>query len=344
MLMESHFISDEQNVTDRTELLNKILGKFLEQNEIKLLLKYSQPVSFNSGEELLKQGVCVDGLYLILEGTVLVNAIIMGQGTTRLESLFQGQFVGAISFMEKGPCLTSFVASDKVLCLLIPNSYFQRLANDAPDTKYKLLQELARQICSRLKTTHDIVTSFISESEMTSLSFFDRVIHSLNQPAKIVFENSGVNKNYLYDNPLFKSFTKEEFDELFHHFVMLDASKNCKLISEGEKNASCYLVLYGAIQSCIIQDGKLAKLSVIGPGTLLASIGCIDRSSAFNITYITCEQTILFKLPVAELQLIKESKPELWYKLYELICGSVTALKKSIDKLNIRLHTENYNR
>ncbi|WP_298626769.1 Crp/Fnr family transcriptional regulator [uncultured Legionella sp.] len=342
--MDDHFISDEQDISELNELANRALGKYLGPNEINLLLKYSQPVLFNSGEVLLQQGVRIDGIYLILQGTVLVNAIIMGQGTKRLESLFPGQFVGAISFMEKGPCFTSFLATDNVLCLLIPNSYFQRLAYDSPDTKYKLFQELARQICLRLKTSHDIVTSFISESKMTSLSFFDRVIHSLNQPSKMVFEDSGVNKDYLYNNPLFKAFTTEELEELFHHFVMLDASKNCKLISEGEKNASCYLVLYGAIQSCIIQDGKLAKLSVIGPGTLLASIGCIDRSSSFNITYITCEQTMLFKLPVAALQLIKEEKPELWYKLYELICGSVTALKKSIDKLNIRLHTELYNR
>lgn len=342
--MESRFILDELDTVKLDELLNKILSKFMDQNEMKLLLKYSQPVSFHPGEQLLKQGEHIEGIYFLIQGTVLVNAVIMGQGITRLESLFQGQFVGAISFMKKGPCLTSFLASDNVLCLLIPNNYFQRLANDAPATKYKILHELARQICARLKTSHDIVTSFISESEMTSLSFFDRVIYSLNQPTKIAFEESGVNKNYIYSYPLFKSFTKEEFDELFQHFVMLDASKNCKLISEGEKNASCYLVLFGAIQSCIIQDGKLAKLSVIGPGTLLASVGCIDRTSSFNITYITCEQTILFKLPVAELQLIKESKPELWYKLYELICGSVTALKKSVDKLNIRLNTETYNR
>lgn len=343
--MDSHFISAEQDdEPDLNDLLNKVLGKFLDQDEIKLLLKYSHPTSFNPGEVLLKQGIHLEGIYLVLQGTVFVNAIIMGQGTARLESLFPGQLVGIISFMEKGPCFTSFIAYDQVLCLLIPNSYFQRLASDGLETRYKLFQELARQICDRLKITHDVIASFISESKMTSLSFFDRVIYSLNQPTKIGFEQSGISKSYLQSFTLFKSFTRQEFGELFNHFMMLEASKNCKLISEGDKNASCYLVLYGAIQSCIIQDGKLAKLSVIGPGTLLASIGCIDKSVAFNVTYITCEQTLLFKLPVSELQLIKENKPELWYKLYELICGSAAALKKSMDKLNIRLRTETYNR
>ncbi|MBL7481520.1 Crp/Fnr family transcriptional regulator [Legionella bononiensis] len=326
------------------QLVDEILGKFLDQHELALLLKYSQIDSFKPGETFLCQGQNIEGIYLILEGIVLVNAIIMGQGNTRLETLFPGQFLSTISFIEHSPCHTSFLATDTVLCLFIPNTYFQRLANDYPETKYKLMRVIMGQICARLKTIHDIVASFISESEMTSLSFFERVLYSLNQPKKLSVAESGFDLELLQKSPLFKSFTKDDYDALLTYFELLDAPKNCKLINENEKNASCYLVMYGGIQTCIIQDGKHAKLSVIGPGTLLASIGCIDTASAFNITYITCEHTVLFKLSVTSLQLIKENRPDLWYKLFELICGSLTALKKSIDKLNIRLHTETYNR
>lgn len=326
------------------QLPDEILGTFLNQQEINLLLKFSQIASYKSGETILQQSELIDGVYIILEGNVLVNAIIMGQGITRLETLFPGQFLGAISFIDKCPCLTSFVATKSVLCLYIPDSYFQRLSYAYPETKHKIFEVIVGQICDRLKIAHDIVTSFISESEMTSLSFFDRVAYSLNQPKKINFEDTGINKERLRNSHVFNSFTKEEFNELLAHFVTYDAPKNCKLINEGDNSAACYLVLFGGIQSCIIHDAKLAKLSVIGPGTLLASIGCVDTDANFNITYITCEQSILFKLPVSTLQLIKESQPELWYKLYELICGSLTALKKSVDKLNIRLHTETYNR
>ncbi|KTD44816.1 Crp/Fnr family transcriptional regulator [Legionella quateirensis] len=336
--------SDQDEGPHTNQLVTEILGKSLDQNEVTLLLKYSHIDSFKSGETFLRQGQKIDGIYLLLEGIVLVNAIIMGQGNTRLETLFPGHFLSTISFIEHSPCHTSYLATDSVLCLFIPNRYFQRLSNDYPETKYKLMHLITGQICARLKTIHDIVTSFISESEMTSLSFFERVLYSLNQPKKLISAERGLDQELLQKSPLFKSFTKEEFDALLNYFELLDAPKNCKLINESDKNASCYLVLYGGIQTCIIQEGKHAKLSVIGPGTLLASIGCIDTASTFNITYITCEQTVLFKLSVTSLQLIKESRPELWYKLFELICGSLTALKKSIDKLNIRLHTETYNR
>lgn len=326
-------------------LLEINLGNFLDHHELNLLLQHSHICSFEIGETILNQGELIEGIYIILEGMVLLTAQMMGQGVTKLETLHSGHFLSAIAFIEQGPCPTSFIATtDDVQCLFIPNSYFQILAVDYPETRYKFLNIITKQICARIKTTHDTVTSFISESDMMSLSIFERVIYSLNQPKKIIFEESGVDKKLLKNIPIFKEFYKGEIDNLLNQFIMFDVPKNCKLLIEGDKNASCYLVIYGAIQTCIIQNSKFAKLSVIAPGTLLASIGCVDQSSSFNITFITCEPTILLKLDNTSLQLIKKSQPELWYKLFNLICSSLTALKKSIDKLDIRLHTENYNR
>jgi CRP-like cAMP-binding protein len=166
---------DKDEGPHSNQLVNEVLGKFLDQHELILLLKYSQIDSFKPGEIFLRQGQKIEGIYLILEGIVLVSAIIMGQGNTRLETLFPGHFLSTISFIEHSPCHTSFIATDSVLCLFIPNTYFQRLTNDYPETKYKLMHVITEQICARLKTVHDIVTSFISESEMTSLSFFDQI-------------------------------------------------------------------------------------------------------------------------------------------------------------------------
>ncbi len=268
----------------------------------------------------------------------------MREGVTNLETLHPGHFLNSTGFIENCSCPASFIASNTVLCLFISDTYFKLLSVEHPETHYKLFELIASQICTRIKSIHDIVISFISDLDMTSLSFLDRMVYSLKQPKKIVLEEREINKELFKQSPIFESFNKDEVDILFNHFVILDAPKNCKLLSEVEKNSSCFVVIYGAIQTCIMQNNKLAKLSVIGPGTLLASIGCVDNTSSFNMTYITCEHTILCKLSESELQSIKTDQPELWYKLFYLICGSLAALKKSIDKLDIRLHTETYNR
>lgn len=345
--MDNKIVTEPDNISkteDPNILLTNNLSDFLDEHELELLLKHSKMSSFTSGETILRQGEKTDKIYIIIEGSVLVSAQIMGRGVTNLEILHPGQFLTSIGLSEYGPCPTSFIATSKTLCLIIPNSYFELLSVDYPETKYKILLVMAEQICNRLKIIHDIATSFISDSDMSSLSFFERVVYSFNQPKKIIFEENHIDKALVQNMPSLKSFTKNEANFLCNHFTILDAPKNCTLIGGGEKNACCYVVLYGAIQSCIIKDSKLAKLSVIGPGTLLASIGCIDNTTSFNFTYITCEQTILCKLTESTLQLIKDNQPQIWYKLFNLICSSLTALKKSVDKLDIRLHIENYNR
>ena len=344
--MESKIVTEADNLAKRdnlNKLMTSKLNSFLSLQELELLFKHSKIASFPPGDTLLHQGEKTNGIYIIIEGIVLVIAQIMGRGVTDLEKLSPGDFITPIGFIEHCPCPTSFIASTTTTCLIIPYSYFKLLSIDYPLTQYKILQVIAEQIYKQLKIIHGTVTAFISDSDMTSLSFFDRVIYSLNQPKKIHFSDCANNVR-LQNLYLFNSFSKEEMDILCKQFVTLDTPKNCKLISEGEKNISCYLVIYGAIQSCVMQNNKLAKLSVIGPGRLLASTGCIAPESIFQFTYSTCEHSILCKLTESSLLLIKENEPELWYKLFNLICGSLEALKKSMDKLNIRLHIENYNR
>ncbi|MCE0721792.1 MULTISPECIES: cyclic nucleotide-binding domain-containing protein [Legionella] len=342
--MDNMVIESDESELNLNKQLTRSIGDFLNPLELELLVKYAKTSSFTEGETIVHQGERADSVYLILEGTVLVTARVMSESVTNMETLQPGIFFTASSFIEDEPCSTSFIASSTVLCLVIPRSYFELLSADFPETRYKLLQVIAQQICNRLKTVHDIITSFISDSDMTSLSFFERMIYSLNQPKKIIFEASTIDKSEIENLLLYKSFTQDEIDTLLKQFVILNAPKNCKLVNEGDNTASCYLVIYGAIQSCIIQDGKLAKLSVIGPGRLIASIGCVEHDVLFNFTYVTCEHTILCKLSESTIQLIQKNNPRLWYKLFNLIFESLVALKKSIYKLDIRLHIENYNR
>lgn len=345
--MDSDFLTANENTEAMSwlyELENTDLSHYMDERELEILLKHSKTTTFVAGELILQQGKKSEGIYILLNGTVLVNARLMGQGFTPIESLSAGHFLGEISFIEKGPCSTSYVAQDKVQCLFITSAYFDMLATYFPETKYKLLRAICKQICGRLKRMHDKVTSIITQSNMASLSFYGRVVQTLNQPKQITFEEHGINCDFLKNKALFQAFSKEELSELAEHSLLLEAPKNCKLIYEGESTASCYIVVHGAVQSCIMKDNKLAKLSVIGPATLFSSIACINEDPASTVSFISCEQSILLKLSEEKLKFIENNNPTLWYKLFDLICGSLVALQKSIDKLDVRLHIEAYNR
>ncbi|ASQ46559.1 cyclic nucleotide-binding domain-containing protein [Legionella clemsonensis] len=343
--MDSVFLG--KNTIDQIKpLLDQLetsrLGQYLNQQELEILIRHSKIVSFLPGEVILKQGKHTNGIYIIVEGQVAITARVMGQGVTNIETLGAGCFVGEICFIEKVPCPTSVIASVQVKCLFINDTYFELLSAYYPEIKYKILDTLSLQVCGRLKRVHDKVTEYITNSDMVSLSFFGKVAYTFNQPKVIALEEE--NKEKLMKIPPLTLFSKDELHEMFKRMELIEASKNCKLIYQGKQQPICYIVIKGAVQSSIVHDNKQAKLSVIGPETLFAGVACIDNDSSYTVTFLTCEQALLLKISDTALKYFQENHPQLWYKLFGLICASLVALEKSIDKLDIRLHIETYNR
>ncbi|MCP0914026.1 MULTISPECIES: Crp/Fnr family transcriptional regulator [Legionella] len=327
------------------DLKKTILGHYLDVHELEMLLMHCRTITFLPNQVIYQQGKRIDGVYVILAGEVQLIARTMGEGIVNIEDLNSGDFLGELAFIEKGPCSTSARAIGRVTCLLITHTYFELLTAYFPETKYKILRAIGTQVCGRLKQMHDKVTTLIAHSDMVTLSFFGRVLSSLTQPTHLPAVINGEDIQELGKSPLFQAFTKEEMQELLLEYTQpLEAPKNCILIHENEKNPSCYIIIHGAVQSSIMYANKIAKLSVIGPGALFASVACLDHKSTFTITFITCESALLLKISQENLEFLRKNKPELWYKIFNLICGSLVALGRSINKLDVRLHIEAYNR
>lgn len=324
--------------------LHTDLEKFLTKEELEMIISHNKMINFAPEEMILQQGKYCSGIYLVIHGKVIITAKILGEGDTELEILEHGNFLGEVSFVERIPCATSVTASSEVKCLLITRLYFEFLAAWHPETKYHLMLAIASQVCNRIKKLHDKIIKFISASGMTTTTLLGGIIQSLAKPVSISYEEADVDIKPLEDMFLFQAFENQELHELFHHAILIKAPKNCTLIRKEEKNASCYIVIHGAVQSSILHEGKTAKLSVIGPARLFSSIACINSDTPFTITFTTCEKSILLKFSEQDLEFFKTNHPEIWYKLFDLICRSFIALEKSVDKLDVRLNVETYNR
>lgn len=325
-------------------LQNSELGKNLDPQEIEMMIHYNQVITFEVGDIILSQGKKSEGIYIIINGNVAVAANMLAERTINLETLGPGNFIGEISFIEKGPCAASVVANHHVTCLYITDIYAELISNYYPETEYKIFSIIAKQICNRLKVMHNKIIAYITDSDMMKRSFFSEVMHKLTKPKKITFQEIKMSIEQLHQFFSFSTFNNDEINELINHTVILQAPKNCTLITEGERMPSCYIVIYGAVQSSIIKNNKIAKLSVIGPKTLFASTACIDRLADYTLNFTTCEKAILLKFSMSDLEYFQNNQANIWYKLFNLICHSLAALEKSIDKLDVRLQIEEYNR
>lgn len=335
---------DMINAEIRSALLTTQLGQNLDASELDLLIAHSKYLVFSPGEVILQQGKQSEGMYIIINGTALVTAKILGEGGTYITTLQHGNLIGEISLIENGPAATSVLASSQVKCLLITNTYFEILSVMYPQTKYKITRVIAKEVCNRLKVLHRKITSFISHADMTARSMFSEVIKSLTRPTALSFEEAGINKAHIQKSDLFKSFSQEEFDELLAHASIIKVPKQCTLIQEGEKNSPCFLTLRGAVQSSIVENNKTAKLSVLGPYNFLCSISSVDETEASIVNYTSCERALLLKIMETDIIFIRENSIKLWNKLFDIICKSLVEIEKSAEKLDIRLNSELYNR
>jgi len=319
-------------------------NKHLDPEELAMITSKGATQSFEVGEVILQQGKASKKMYMVIEGCVEITVKIMGEGSTIIEKLGPGKFFGEISFIKGVVSPTSAIANNQVKCLVLDNLFFEMLSAYHPATKYKVLTIVGKQVCERLKKMHDKITDIISNSDMTTISFFGELMQSLTTPNEMTFTEANLSHNFLRKLQAFAAFSQEEVDELFKLGIILKAPKHTTLIHAGEMNSICFVVLQGAVQSSIIYNKKIAKLSVIGPETLFSSSTSVYQGLPFTITFTTCENAILFKLSETAIKSLQANMPLLWYKLFDLIFGSLIALEKSIDKLEVRLNIEIYNR
>jgi CRP/FNR family cyclic AMP-dependent transcriptional regulator len=320
------------------------LSNFLSREELEMLFQRNEVKTFMPGEVILQQGKQYDGFFIIITGEVTVSAKILGEGTLNLLTLKPGNIMGEVSYIEKRPCATSMIANSQVDCLFISHTYLELLSAYFSETRYKLSSAITVQVCASLKILHDRIITFMTDTDMTKKSFFGELIHSLTLKEKrLSLEEIGIDYKKLVATHPLNLFNEKELDVLMEHAALIEAPKNCVLIPANTKEKVCYIVLRGAVQSSITCNNKFAKLSIIGPECLFSSAGC-SKGDALAVTFSTCENSILLKLTEDYLHDLEEHYPLLWHKLYELICRSVVALKKSTDKLQIRLNTELYNR
>src|SRR5579862_3551467 len=255
----------------------RILQADLDSKELEMLFSHNKIISFSKNDMILVQGGYAEGIYVVLEGNVIISARLLGAGTTNLEILGPGNFIGEISYIEKVACATSVIANELVKCLFIDNLYFEMLSAYFPETKYKLYNLISKQVCDRLKKMHDKITHLISNTDMITRSFFSEIMQSITKQTSVISqEDTHFDFKKLNQTTSFNLFNDDEIEELVKNGIFLSAPKNFTLIGSDENICCCYIVLHGAVQSSVLYTNKLAKLSVIGPATLFVGIACID--------------------------------------------------------------------
>ena len=130
----------------RSELIESLarisLFADLSQPELEAVAHSSEEEVFGEGQRILREGLTGSGLYVVLEGEVIVK-----RGDLELARLGRGEFFGEISvLLDTTPMADVVAASPQVRCLLVPAPDVESFLLERPQVLYRMLRAEARRL------------------------------------------------------------------------------------------------------------------------------------------------------------------------------------------------------
>ena len=113
----------------------------LRQPELEALAHAADEEVFGEGQRILRAGLTGSGLYLLLDGEVVVRL-----DDRELARLGRGEFFGEISVLLGTPPMADIVAASLVRCLVVPAPEVETFLLEQPRVMYRMLQAEARRL------------------------------------------------------------------------------------------------------------------------------------------------------------------------------------------------------
>jgi CRP-like cAMP-binding protein len=131
--------------SDQKELVKLLqdvpLFASMNDRHLRRLAKEGKPLSFSSGEMIIKKGAAGIGFYLVLKGRVQVK-----KGDRVLTELGRGQFFGEMALLDNGPRSVDVVASEPTKCFCLTFWDLHGIRHKDPKITEAILKELARRL------------------------------------------------------------------------------------------------------------------------------------------------------------------------------------------------------
>ncbi len=129
----------------------------LSQQEIVKLIKISENLTANPGDEIVRQGDTGDGVYVIAAGAFEVQK--SGAETKALARLEELSFFGEMALVSDDPRSASVVCVEAGRLKKFPVDKFNQLLEAGDLTAYKVIRNMSRILAQRLARLGERVVS-----------------------------------------------------------------------------------------------------------------------------------------------------------------------------------------
>ena len=127
-----------------------LFGK-CDDSELALLDDRMEARSYAPGERIIQAGTSADELFVLISGSVEVRLQIDSRRYQRLDVFSAGMSFGELAFLDGSARSADVVAMEAVECRVMTRPLFEELGCRYPALKARILNEIALQLCDRLR-------------------------------------------------------------------------------------------------------------------------------------------------------------------------------------------------
>jgi glutaminase len=133
------------------------LFKGLKPEECRLLESIVQPLVFEKGDVIIREGADANLFFVLARGTVSVQIRVPGQGDRkkRVASIGPGLSFGEMALLDGGKRSADIVADDKVICYGLRVQQLHELTAAHPNIMITILGNLTREFSERLRHANE---------------------------------------------------------------------------------------------------------------------------------------------------------------------------------------------
>jgi glutaminase len=160
---------EDQLVTSATEakdgtkfaLSELDLLKGLSPDENRLIETIVQPLVFEKGQVIIREGTDAKLFFVVARGTVSVQIRVQGQEgrKRRVASLGPGMSFGEMALLDGGKRSADIVAEERVICYGLAVQQLQELAAERPNILITILGNLTREFSERLRHANEEISA-----------------------------------------------------------------------------------------------------------------------------------------------------------------------------------------
>jgi glutaminase len=133
------------------------LFKGLKPDECRLLEAIVQPLVFDKGDTIIREGDDANLFFVLARGTVSVQIRVPGQGQRRkrVASIGPGLSFGEMALLDGGKRSADIIAEEKVICYGLRVQQLHELAAKHPNIMITILGNLTREFSERLRHANE---------------------------------------------------------------------------------------------------------------------------------------------------------------------------------------------